>query len=566
MGKMRSFLGIITCLLMLVTAGNVLAAGYSCPTYKKYTSCNSGYYISNCPTSSSSWTGQTISSSILTAGNSCTTCPANYTCSGGLTCPKANTVTCSAGYYLPANAFSCAECGGNEYWCPGGNFVPSSSAQGRNSVSAGHYSTGGTSTTRTSQTQCEIGHYCSAGVRYECSASLQYQDTTGATSCKNVSTGYYKSSNSAQTQCPAGYRDIAATSRSECIGSFSKSGSQVNGSIPTNCYSVLTWNVCTPGTCTYTKKYNGTTVSDCTPTNCTKTANTTTGKAGYYGYFYGSGQACSSCSSINPDYPLSDDGAVHSGYCYATKTKTGSQVVGSIPPNCHSVTSWNSCTPGTCTYKDYYTAPDTTCTPTNCTKTAAAVTANAGYYVNGTTCLACSDLTENAFYPNSNNGNSGGPSACYTNGLIGQYVSHVSAPSASNCTAGTFKAYHTVHYGTTSSCSACTGATYSGAKAPACTSCPENYDANLDSNKTSINQCQIRVAEDFFIKIAGALSVILMKLNLLIITVLVNVTQWNTLLLLIKMVVQVLLTVQQVLQMQLKYVSMVKCVICQQKV
>ena len=505
MGKMRSFLGVITCLLMLVTAGNVLAAGYSCPTYKKYTSCNSGYYISNCPTSSSGWTGQTISSSILTAGNSCTACPANYTCSGGLTCPKANTVTCSAGYYLPANSFSCAECGGNEYWCPGGNFVPSSSAQGRNSVSAGYYSTGGTSTTRTGQTQCEIGHYCSAGVRYECSASLQYQDTKGATSCKNVSTGYYKSSNSSQTQCPAGYRDIAATSRNECIGSFSKSGSQVNGSIPTNCYSVISWNSCTPGTCTYTKKYNsGTIVSDCTPSNCTKTANTTTGKAGYYGYSNnGWGKECSSCSSFNSSYPLSDDGAVHSGYCYATKTKTGSQVNGSIPPNCHSVTSWNSCTPGTCTYKDYYTAPDTTCTPTNCTKTVAAVTANAGYYVNGITCLACSDLAENAFYPNSNDGNTGGPSACYTNGLIGQYVSHVRAPSASNCIAGTFKGYHTVHYGDISSCSPCTGATYSDAGASICTNCPENYDANLDSNKTSINQCQISVEEDFFIKIAG---------------------------------------------------------------
>ena len=49
----------------------------------------------------------------------------------------------------------------------------------------------------------------------------------------------------------------------------------------------------------------------------------------------------------------------------------------------------------------------------------------------------------------------------------------------------------------------CTGATYSDAGASTCTSCPENYDANLASNKTSINQCQISVAEDFFIKIAG---------------------------------------------------------------
>ena len=89
---MRKILGFLACLLMLITAGNVLAAGYTCPTYKKYTSCKSGYYISNCPTSSSSWTGQTISSSSLTTGNSCKACPTNYTCTGGLVCPKANTV------------------------------------------------------------------------------------------------------------------------------------------------------------------------------------------------------------------------------------------------------------------------------------------------------------------------------------------------------------------------------------------------------------------------------------------------------------------------------------------
>ena len=75
-------------LILLCFASVADAAGYNCPTYRKYTSCNSGYYISNCPTSSSSWTGQTISSSALTTGNSCKSCPSGYTCSGGLACPK----------------------------------------------------------------------------------------------------------------------------------------------------------------------------------------------------------------------------------------------------------------------------------------------------------------------------------------------------------------------------------------------------------------------------------------------------------------------------------------------
>ena len=409
---MSRFLRYLACLVTLMFVGNALAAGYDCSVYKKYTSCNSGYYISNCGTSG--WTGQTISSGSLTVGNSCKACPSGYKCSGGLVCPKANTVTCSAGYYLPANATSCSACGGNNYYCPGGTYTPSSSAQGRKTVSSGYYSTGGTSTTRTGQAICEAGYYCASGVRNSCSGSLQYQNEKGKTSCKSVSVGYYKSSNTAQAQCDAGYRNIAATSRNECVGSFTKTGSQVNGSVPTNCSSVTSWNSCTPGTCTYTKKYSGTIVSNCTPTNCTKTADTTTGKAGYYGYSNGNGQACSSCSSFNASYPSSDAGAPNSNYCYASKTKTGSQVNGSVPTNCYSVTAWNACTPGTCTYKDYYGITDTTCTPTNCTKTADTTTGKAGYYGysngSGQACSSCSSF--NASYPSSANG-AANSSACY---------------------------------------------------------------------------------------------------------------------------------------------------------
>lgn len=79
--------------ILLTFVGAAHAAGYTCSSSKKFTSCNTGYYISNCPTSSSSWTGQTISSSALTTGNSCKSCPSGYSCSGGLVCPKRNTVT-----------------------------------------------------------------------------------------------------------------------------------------------------------------------------------------------------------------------------------------------------------------------------------------------------------------------------------------------------------------------------------------------------------------------------------------------------------------------------------------
>ena len=177
---MSRFLRYLACLVTLMFVGNALAAGYDCSVYKKYTSCNSGYYISNCGTSG--WTGQTISSGSLTVGNSCKACPSGYKCSGGLVCPKANTVTCSAGYYLPANATSCSACGGNNYYCPGGTYTPSSSAQGRKTVSSGYYSTGGTSTTRTGQSQCTGATYCSGGVKSNCPSGYTANTTAGKTS------------------------------------------------------------------------------------------------------------------------------------------------------------------------------------------------------------------------------------------------------------------------------------------------------------------------------------------------------------------------------------------------
>ena len=620
---MSKILRYLACLFMLIFAGNALAAGYSCPSYKKYTSCASGYYM----TSSSS---STVCNTTAKAGNACRPCSvmgSNYTCSGGTACPKLNRVTCSAGYYLKANATSCSACGGNNYYCPGGTYNVSSSAQGRNTVSSGYYSTGGTSTTRTGQSQCTGATYCASGVqnscpgsytanttagktsasqcqisvsagkyiatansstqstcaagrykaahtvnygstsscstcgagtysssgaasctacsgstqyqnetgqsscktvsagyykssnsaqaqcpsgyrdgagaaningcemdvdaghyvatansstqstcaggRYKaahtvkygstsscstcgvgtysssgaasctaCSGSTQYQNETGQSSCKTVSSGYYKSSNSAQAQCPSGYRDGAgAANQNSCVGSFTKTGSQQTPSMQTGCVA-RTLGTCTPGTCTYTKQYSGTIVSDCTPTNCTKPQTCTSADDNYYL----SGGSAAKCSS---SYPYSDGGNISSSYCYKYGTKTGSQVNGSVPANCASVTSWTACTPGSCTYKDYQSATDTTCTPTNCTKTVAAVTANAGYYDNGTTCPACSSVGDGT-YKLSAAGNDGGSSKCYKN--CTRACTKQTCPANATCTHGSQTTSGTQYYG--GSCSA----------------------------------------------------------------------------------------------------------------
>ena len=86
---MSRILRYLACLFMLIFVGNALAAGYSCPSYKQYTSCNSGYYMT---ASSSSTTCNTTPR----AGNACRPCSlmgSNYTCPGGTSCPELNEVT-----------------------------------------------------------------------------------------------------------------------------------------------------------------------------------------------------------------------------------------------------------------------------------------------------------------------------------------------------------------------------------------------------------------------------------------------------------------------------------------
>ena len=92
------------------------AGGYTCPTYMKYTSCSTGYYM----TDSSTSTTYNGSPKVRNACRPCSVYGANYTCAGGTAAPQAITVnvTCQAGQYLPKGATSCTTCPAGSY-CPG---------------------------------------------------------------------------------------------------------------------------------------------------------------------------------------------------------------------------------------------------------------------------------------------------------------------------------------------------------------------------------------------------------------------------------------------------------------
>ena len=87
---MSRILRYLACLFMLIFAGNALAGAYYCPSMKKYTSCEQGYYVDDC---GSYRDGRLLSTTRLTVGNKCEPCPTGYSCQGGRYCPKRAGVT-----------------------------------------------------------------------------------------------------------------------------------------------------------------------------------------------------------------------------------------------------------------------------------------------------------------------------------------------------------------------------------------------------------------------------------------------------------------------------------------
>lgn len=90
MRRMSRFLKLCAFVFTLVLTGPALGAGYTCPAYVMYNSCNAGYYMTG--TSSAS---DTTCNATPVAGNDCKACPSGQTCAGGTACPQSCT-PCSA--------------------------------------------------------------------------------------------------------------------------------------------------------------------------------------------------------------------------------------------------------------------------------------------------------------------------------------------------------------------------------------------------------------------------------------------------------------------------------------
>ncbi|MDR1338054.1 MAG: hypothetical protein LBJ73_03430 [Rickettsiales bacterium] len=379
--KVPRFLHVFAFLFITLFVGNAFAAGYTCDTYKKYTSCVAGRALSGitagnscneCGSNATSASGNTTTSCYCSNGywagsgtisSGCTPTASSYTgtcatVAPGTACSVAKK-TCGTGQYLSA-AGNCTDCE-KGYYCPNAStyeYTPNGSVQGRTQCMTNRTTS---STKSTSYSSCYIT--CDAG---------KYVASSTATSCTDAPAGsfragqktYYQTSSTAsqyggQTSCAAGSHSAAGASG--CIGCTSGYMSSAGTSTATGC------TACTTITGRYswseTKWNTDNTVSNvCTVNQCA---------VGYYK----SGNTCPACSALtgvsvaNGAYTSALGSTANTACKYTAPAKT---ITG-----CTSVTS-NQVTYGsngwpTSTYK---------------------VTANAGHIISNNdtanaTCTAC---------------------------------------------------------------------------------------------------------------------------------------------------------------------------------
>ena len=539
---MSKILRYLACLFMLIFAGNALAAGYSCPSYKKYTSCASGYYM----TSSSS---STTCNTTARAGNACRPCSvmgSDYTCTGGTACPKLNEVTItynlngglgttpSSKKCTPGTSCSLASGATTSFYRAGYVFkgwsTSSTATSGSTSITfnandtvyavwsacaAGTYKAG-------SGTQASAS--CSA-----CSGRTKYQNLTGQSSCKTVSSGYYTTGcNSSGNNCTNQSQCTGATYcsggvQNSCPGSYTAnttagktSASQCQISVSAGKY-IATANSSTQSTCAagrykaaHTVNYGST--SSCSTcgagTYSSSGAASCTACSGSTQYQNLTGQ--SSCKTVSSGYYKSSNSAqtqCPSGY----RDGAGAANVNGCEMDVdagHYVATANSATQSTCAGGRYKAAHTV-----KYGSTSSCSTCGAGTYSSSgaASCTACSGSTQyqnltgqtscktvsSGYYKSSNSAQTQCPSgyrdgagAANVNGCemdvdAGHYVATANSATQSTCAGGRYKAAHTVKYGSTSSCSTCGVGTYSSSGAASCTACSGSTQYQNETGQTS---------------------------------------------------------------------------------
>lgn len=510
---MSKILRYLACLFMLIFVGNALAAGYSCPTYKKYTSCNEGFYISNCGTSSSGWNGQYVFATALAPGNSCNICPSGYECDGGLRCPKSSSVTitlnknggsgtCGGTSSTTAGSVSCTP--GSSCTLPSWNSSTCSMTNG-NKIFKG-WSTSSTATSGvTTITPSAAATYYAVWVTPTCSAtngscSITTPSSNAPRATITCNTGYSQSGGTNTTTSFTVTGSVGATTVSGACSARSytcSAGQYLNGATCTSCTSPY---YCIGGTWTYNGgaqgrsscgslsgvSPSGGTYSSVSPYNASTTCR-----------YKAPSKTITGCSTVTSNtvsysgsaWPASTyavtarGGYIISGNNTSSATCTqcgaGKYSAGGSATSCSTCANWtyssagaSSCTACLDVESGWTKASGTGWTSYASCKETKTGTAISGYCTAGVLTKAQSSA-------------SAWGSASITTALKAEAGAYVNGQTCSRCSAGT---YQGTDGSTATSCSACSGRTkYSLAGASACSTVSAGYYTT--GCDTSGNKC-----------------------------------------------------------------------------
>ena len=485
----------------------------------------------------------------------CTTCPTGYTSAEGATAQNKCYIIVDAGKYIatkntnvktncPAgtaseqhnvyygNTSSCGKCQVGTYSpegsgkclsCPTG-YTSDEGATAQNkcyiNVEAGKYIATANSATKST---------CAAGT-----AKAAHKVNYGSTSsCATCTVGTYSLAGAGTcSACPTGYTSAeGATAQNKCYITIE------NGKYLENANTTIQ-TACPAGTykATHTVNYGST-------SSCSTCAAGT--------FSTGGATSCTKC----PTGYTSAEGATAQNKCYisveagkyiaTSGTATKSTCAAGTAKTAHTVyygetSSCTQCSVGT--YSTGGTASCTTC-PTGYTSAAGATAQNkcyisveAGKYIatSGTatksTCAAgyakaahtvyygdtssCGQCTGGTFSlagagscstcPTGYTSAAGATAQnkCYITIENGKYLATANTTTQTACPAGTYKATHTVNYGSTSSCSTCAAGTFSTGGATTCTTCPTGYTSATGA--TAQNKCYITVEAGKYIGTANS--------------------------------------------------------------
>ena len=533
MGKKRCFLKFFTLFVGVFIAGNAMAA-YDCPNVRKYTSCNSGYYMQGG----------------VTTGNDCLACSGlGYTSSAGGTgdatsCYRSCTIPCTQSCSID-NAESCTygseTAPGTQYYkgdcegespgncsiaswsCKGGYYHTTSGCSACTSVSANGDILETTEITNGKRVETCTGNH-TGGAGGDAGSGSCTGCSKSVISCE-CNTGYHSEGEGAACTC---VRDCSTSKAcSDDYTGYSGTYNECEQDQGSKCYKscsvACSGNATCPSnaTCTYdtTKTYSGTQYygGSCDATAGTCPVKSVTCNAGYYKNPSGTCSKCGGneyyCPGDNKRYGVSS-GNYSTGGDSTTRTEQApcggnqyycvSGVRYNVSPGYYSTgggsttrTGQSPCTSGTyCVSGVQYSCSSLSggAKPTGGTYSSAAqsTASTACKYKAPKPSVPtnCSSIDSNTITYTG----SAWPTVTYSvTAKAGARISqnNVASPTCSLCAVGTYQPNNS---STATSCSVCSGNTYAQKTgAASCSSCPSGYTitGTAASNHDNKNDCKI---------------------------------------------------------------------------